>query len=29
MQNVLLAVSERARCNDLFYDAVNMRRVSE
>jgi hypothetical protein len=29
MQNVLLTVSERARCNVLFYDAVNMRRVSE
>ena len=29
LQNVLLTVSERARCNVLFYDAVNMRRVSE
>ena len=29
MQNVLLTVSERARCNVLFYDSVNMRRVSE
>ena len=29
LQNVLAIVSEHARCNVLFYAAVNMRRVSE
>jgi hypothetical protein len=28
LHNVLLTVSERARCNVLFHDAVNMQRVS-